>query len=140
MRILHLRLKLKLCSINWALSDGSPSISFFEGTPMHFKMSYSWSTVLLPRKMGEHSTSSASTHPALHISIDSPQVVMPSKASGGRYHREATYSVSTPSVTPSPSTLSRAMPKSQILSWRERQLSSKLEGLMSRWTRPERCR
>ena len=130
-RILHLRLKLKFRSMNWALSEGRRSISFAEGMPMHLRMSYSWSTVLLPRKRGARRTNSASTHPALHISIDSLQVVMPNSPSGGLYHLDATYYVNTPSQTPSPSTFSLAIPKSQIFNSRAAQLRRRLEGLMS---------
>lgn len=139
-RILDRRLKLKFFSMNLASSEGSLSISLGEGMPMHLRMSYNWSIVLLPRKRGTLRTSSARTHPALHISIDSEQVVMPSKPSGGLYHREATYSVRTPSEVPSPSTFSLAMPKSQIFNSNSLQLRSKLEGLISRCTNPDRCR
>jgi hypothetical protein len=139
-RILHRRLKLKFLSMNWAPSEGRRSISFADGMPIHLRISYSWSTVLLPRKRGARRTNSARTQPALHISIDSLQVVIPRSPSGGLYHLDATYSVKTPSQTPSPSTFSLAIPKSQILSSNLAQLRRRLEGLMSLWTRPDRCR
>lgn len=139
-RILERRLKLKFFSMNLASSEGSLSIYLGEGMPMHLRMSSNWSIVLFPLKRGALRTSSAITQPALHISMDSEQVVMPSNPSGGLYQREATYSVSTPSAVPSPSTFSLAMPKSQILSSNSLQLSSRLEGLISRWTNPDRCR
>ena len=54
-------------------------------------MTSSWSIVLLPWNKGEQRANSAITHPTLHKSIAGSQVEIPSRASGGRYHLEATY-------------------------------------------------
>lgn len=139
-RILHRLLKLKFRNRNCASYEERRSISLPEGIPMHFRMSSSWSRVLFPGKSGALSTNSANTQPTLHKSIESWQVVMPRRASGGRYHLDATYSVSTPSFAQSVETLRRAIPKSQILTYRLLQFSKMLEGLISRCTRPDRCR
>jgi len=45
----------------------------------------------LPWNKGVHRASYAMTHPTLHKSIAGSQVEIPNRASGGRYHLEATY-------------------------------------------------
>ena len=73
--------------------------------------------MLLPGNKGVFKMSSAKMHPRLHISIESSQEGSPNKISGGLYHLDATYSVSTPSLLLISllDSFNLAIPKSQIL-------------------------
>lgn len=138
--ILHLLLKVNLVRTYCADFVGSFYTSFDDGMPMHLRISYNWSRVLLPGKRGVLRTSSASTHPTLHKSMESEQVEIPSNPSGGLYHREAIYSVTTSSFELSFPNLSLAIPKSHIFTYKLLALMRILEGLISRWTIPDRWR